>query len=319
VRSITAALVVVAAMTLAAAVIPAREAPARGEDVVPMLEPVTTIPLGVIPSAFVATPTELWATAGIEGVIRIDSQTGDIRARIDTGGAVIAALAEEGVWAVDVANDRLLEIDRSSNRVRREVRVSGLPTGMAAVAGRLWVIGQEYASVTVLDARTLRSVAVLRFASSELWPAGIVAGPRGIWLITGWRSETSLIDPETLAVVVRVRVPHVDSLAACADSIWAARSADAGSGLVRIDPWRLAADVFDLSGHEPVSALTCDEALHVAVPGALLELDPRTGVTLASRPISRHYRVTALASVGRDLWAADEASGALLRFRLGPP
>ena len=107
------------------------------------LEPVTTITLGVIPSAFVATPNVLWATAGIEGVIRIDSQTGDIRARIDTGGAVIAALAEEGVWAVDMSADRLLEIDRLSDRVRREVRVSGLPTGMAAAAGRLWVIGQE--------------------------------------------------------------------------------------------------------------------------------------------------------------------------------
>ena len=116
-RSITAALVVVAAVALAAAVIPAREAPARGEDVVPVLEPVTTITLGVIPSAFVATPNVLWATAGIEGVIRIDSQTGDIRARIDTGGAVIAALAEEGVWAVDVSNDRLLEIDRLSDQL----------------------------------------------------------------------------------------------------------------------------------------------------------------------------------------------------------
>ena len=160
---------------------------------------------------------------------------------------------------------------------------------------------------------------VLRFGPSELWPAGIVAGPRGIWLITGWRSEASLIDPETLAVVVRVRVPHVDSLAACADSIWAARSADESSGLVRIDPWRLAADVVDLPDDEPVTALSCTAALHVAVPGALLELDPRTGVTLARRPISRHYRVSALASVGRDLWAVDEASGALLRFRLGQP
>ena len=88
---------------------------------------------------------------------------------------------------------------------------------------------------------------------------------------------------------------------------------------MRIDPWRLAADVVDLPDDEPVTALTCDDALHVAVPGALLELDPRTGVTLVRRTISRHYHVGALASVGRDLWAADEASGALLRFRLGLP
>ena len=306
-------------MALAAAVIPAREAPARGEDLVPVLEPVASIPLGVIPSGFVATPDELWTSAGIEGVIRVDPHSGRIRARIPTGGAVIATLADGGVWAVDVADDRLLEIDRRRNRVKRELRVSGLPTGVAATKGRLWVVGQEYASVTVADAGSLTSLAVLRFEAAELWPAGIVAGPRGIWLITGWRSEASLIDPKTLAVVARVRVPHVDSLAACADSIWAARSPDAGSGLVRIDPWRLAADVVDLPEDEPVTALTCDDALHVAVPGALLELDPRTGATLVRRTISRRYHVSALASVGRDLWAADEASGALLRFRLGLP
>ena len=317
-RSISAALVVVAAVALTMRAVPGREAPARGAAPVAVLEPVASIPLGVIPSAFVATPTELWASAGIEGVIRVDPHSGHVRARIPTGGAVIATLAGGGVWAVDVADDRLLEIDRAQNRVTRELRVSGLPTGVAATKGRLWVVGQEYASVNVVDAGSLTPLTVLRFEAAELWPAGIVAGPRGIWLITGWRSEASLIDPETLAVVARVRVPHVDSLAACADSIWAARSA-AGSGLVRIDPWRLAADVVDLPQDEPVTALACDDALHVAVPGALLELDSRTGVTLARRPISRQYRVSALASIGRDLWAADEASGALLRFRLGLP
>ena len=54
----------------------------------------------------------------------------------------------------------------------------------------------------------------------------------------------------------------------------------------------------------------------MAVPGALLQLDPRTGETVKRTPVSRRYRLTALAPVGRDLWAADDTSGALLRFRL---
>ena len=322
-RSITAALFVAAAVGLAAGaqVTLGRETPALETDAVAaatLLEPDVTIPLGVIPSAFVATPNELWATAGTEGVIRVDPHSGRIRARIDTGGAVIAALADGRVWAVDVAGDRLLEIDRRLDRVKREVRVSGLPTGMAAAVGRLWVIGQEYASVTVVDARSFRLLAVLRFGPSELWPAGIVAGPRGVWLITGWRGEVSLIDPNTLEVVARVQTPHVDALAATGGSIWASRSGEGGAGLVRIDPWSLAAHVTELPGDEPATALSGGESLHVAIPGALLELDLRTGETVAHRWIARHYRLTALASVGHDLWAADEASGALLRFRLRP-
>ena len=66
------------------------------------------------------------------------------------------------------------------------------------------------------------------------------------------------------------------------------------------------------------TALSGGESLHVAIPGELLELDLHTGETVARRRIDRRYRVTALASVGHDLWAADETSGALLRFRLRP-
>jgi hypothetical protein len=87
---------------------------------------------------------------------------------------------------------------------------------------------------------------------------------------------------------------------------------------VRIDPWGLVADVVDLPGEEPVTALSGGDSLHVAVPGALLELDGRTGAASDRVRISRDYRITALALVGRDLWAADDAGGALLRFRLRP-
>ena len=130
----------------------------------------------------------------------------------------------------DAGGDRLLEIDRRQDRVKRELRVSGLPTGVVAAAGRLWVVGQEYASVSVVDARSLSLLAVLRFAPAELWPAGIVTGPRGVWLITGWRGEVSLIDPETLEVVACVDTPQVDALAATAGSIWASRSGEDGAG-----------------------------------------------------------------------------------------
>ena len=76
-----------------------------------MLEPVTAIGLDVIPTDLVATRNDVWATVGIGGVIRVDLRSGHIVARIPTGGAVIAALADGNVWAVDVADDRLLEID----------------------------------------------------------------------------------------------------------------------------------------------------------------------------------------------------------------
>jgi hypothetical protein len=283
-----------------------------------VLDPVASIPLGVIPISIAATPEEVWVTAGGAGVIRVDARTGVVVARIRTGGAVIAALAQRALWAVDVSNDLLVEIDRGQQRVARETAVDGLPTAVAAAAGRLWAVGQQRASVTVVDAYSLRRVGVLGFEPAELWPGAIVSGPRGIWLLTGWRGEVTLIDAKTLAVVARVPTPSVDALATAGGSVWASRVAENGAGLVRIDPWSLAVIVVDLHEPDPVTALTGAASLYVAVPGALLELDAVTGETIARTRISRRYRITALASAGRELWAADETSGALLRFRLPP-
>ena len=249
-------------------------------------------------------------------MIGVNSRSGRIVARIRTGGAVIAALADGNVWAVDVADDRLLEIDSRHGRVGRETRVDGLPIGAAATPGRLWVIAQEHGSVTVVDSRSLTSLTVLRFAAAELVPAAIVAAGRGVWLITNWGREVSMIDPETLEVVAHVATPRIDALAASAGLIWARRSPDGPAGLVRIDPRLLRAHVVEPAGGTPITALVGGDSLYVAVPGALLELDPRTGVTVNRAPVSRRLRLTALAPVGRDLWAADDASGALLRFRL---
>ena len=283
-----------------------------------LLEPVTAIGLDVIPTDLVATRNDVWATVGIGGVIRVDLRSGHIVARIPTGGAVIAALANGNVWAVDVADDRLLEIDSRRGRVGRKLRVDGLPIAAAATPGRLWVIAQEHGSVTAVDTRSLRSSAVLRFAAADLVPAAIVVARRGVWLITNWGREVSMIDPETLEVVAHVATPSIDALAASAGLIWARRSPDGPAGLVRIDPRLLRANVVEPSGGAPITAIVGGESLYVAVPGAVLQLDPRTGETVMRKRVSRSYRLTALAPVGRDLWAADETSGSLLRFRLPP-
>lgn len=320
-RPVVSALAVGAALAATGAVHAAlgRDAQARAITALSSpapLEPMTAIGLDVIPSDLVATRTDVWATVGVDGVIRVDSRSGRIVARIPTGGTVIAALADGHVWAVDVADDRLLEIDSRHDRVGRQTRVDGLPIGAAATSGRLWVIAQEHGSVTVVDARSLRSVAVLQFAAAELVPAAIVAAGRGIWLITNWGRKVSMIDPKTLEVVADVATPSVDSLAASAGLIWARRSAEGPAGLVRIDPRRLRAHVVEPAGAAPITALVGGESLYVAVPGAILQLDSRTGETIKRTRVSRRYRLTALAPVGQDLWAADDTSGALLRFRL---
>ena len=134
-----------------------------------------------------------------------------------------------------------------------------------------------------MDTRSLRSSAVLRFAAADLVPAAIVVAGRGVWLITNWGREVSMIDPETLEVVAHVATPSIDALAASAGLIWARRSPDGPAGLVRIDPRLLRANVVEPSGGAPITALVGGESLYVAVPGAVLQLDPRTGETVDAK------------------------------------
>ena len=164
------------------------------------------------------------------------------------------------------------KIDRRQDRVTRELRVGGSADGVAAAVGRLWVIGQEHATRTSLDARSLRLLAVLRFGPSELWPAVIVAGPRGVWLITGWRGEVSLIDPKTFEVVARVQTPHVDALAATAGSIWpvAPAKTERRSCASPLEPRRPRYRVARRRARHSALRWRIPD---VAIPGALLELD----------------------------------------------
>ncbi len=252
---------------------------------------------------------------GLDGVARLDGETGAIDARIECGGAVIGLAAGFGaVWAIDVFGDRLLRIDPETNTVTREIPVGALPNGVAVGHGSVWVQNQLDSTVSRVDPGTGRVTATLPFLPGELWPGGILATPSAVWVITGGGFGVSRIDPATSSVRLEIPVLRARSLAYAGGSVWVGR-AYAGS-LVRIGRGgirHVAVAGLRTDGYGP--ELAGGSELWLARSGTVAQVLPQSGPSFRF-PQLRH--VGAVAVAGGDLWVADQAAGRVMRFRNGP-
>ena len=157
---------------------------------------------------------DVWVSLGLEGVARLDRETGSVVARIEPGGAVIGLAAGFGaVWAIDVFGDRLLRIDPETNTVTNEIPVGGLPNGVAVGHGSVWVQNQLDSTVSRIDPTTGRVTNTILFYPGELWPGGILATPTGVWVVTAGGNAVSRIVPATSSVRKKIRILGARSLA----------------------------------------------------------------------------------------------------------
>ena len=118
----------------------------------PTLRAVSTTHVGGSPSSLTTAAGDIWVSLGLDGVARLDGETGAVVARIEPGGAVIGLATGFGaVWAIDVFGDRLLRIDPETNTVTSETRVGGLPNGVTVGHGSVWVQNQLDSTVSRVD------------------------------------------------------------------------------------------------------------------------------------------------------------------------
>jgi hypothetical protein len=152
-----------------------------------------------------------------------------IRIRVD---ADVVALAATGGWVWALGGRDLVRVDPDTNRVAARIRIprqaAFYGAGLAAGAGALWVDAGDH--TVRVDARTGRV-------------AGSVRGPvqaataDGLWSCTAAREDGPgrlvRMDPQTLAVTTRIRLPRCPAvLAAEPGAVWALD--DTGRLLLRV-------------------------------------------------------------------------------------
>jgi YVTN family beta-propeller protein len=144
------------------------------------------------------------------------------------GALVIAAAAATAALLLTrtdqppkVVPNSLVKIDARTNKVVDVIRVGRFPEKVVAGYGSVWAVDGKDETLTRVGTRSGRSdlVGGLRLAK----PAGLVAaGGRGLFVGSFAQSELVHIDPSTLAVDERLKLPGRTALfvAAGAGSLW---------------------------------------------------------------------------------------------------
>jgi streptogramin lyase len=204
-----AAVAVAAAAAIAAAV--------QVADLAPEHEQATTPPVsrleGFHATGVVAADGSLWVTqSDIARLLRIDLQTGKVRARIDVGGSPGGVIAAAGaVWVHDWDRGRLLKVDARTNRVVKTLTVGSSNGDVAFAAGAVWTI-DERGSLLRVDpdtAAVTRRVplgAAAPLATDAPGGSTLAAAGDTLWVAAGDGHITE-VDARTERIVGRARGP----------------------------------------------------------------------------------------------------------------
>jgi streptogramin lyase len=236
-----------------------RASPRRKVTVVVPSSAPAAVDVGGTPAGIAAAGPAIWVSGGFSGeVVRVDSVTRQVTARVQVGGQLGGVLAATAVWVSVFDGGEVARIDPATNHVVGRTAVGGQPTSIALDAyGRVWVgnldgyasridpaTGQVTATVNFpyTGVSTLLQVGGLLWAgledgslvsidpsTAELQGSPIPVGsdvdalvntPSGLWAST-FNGRAARIDLSGRAVVRRVKLPGKGSGVALADGrIW---------------------------------------------------------------------------------------------------
>jgi YVTN family beta-propeller protein len=135
--------------------------------------------------------------------------------------AAAAVLLTRTTQPPTVVPNSLVKIDARTNKLMDVIRVGRFPGKVVAGYGAVWVVDNKDETLTRVSARSGHADLVGRLRIAK--PAGLVAaGGRGIFVGSFAESELVHIDPSTLEVNQRLKLPGRTALfvAAGAGSLW---------------------------------------------------------------------------------------------------
>ncbi len=167
-----------------------------------------TLETGSAPAGLAVSSDGRWlATADRDSdqVSIFDAETLDLAYRVDVGARPFAvAFAPDGrLFSADVGSDTVTAVDPQTGRVLGKVKTGQRPYGITFAEGRGFVTNQYDDSISVFDASTFATVAVIPVGG---YPEGIDTTADGHRIVVAnWDANTlSVIDARTLKVIGEV-------------------------------------------------------------------------------------------------------------------
>ncbi len=278
-----------------------------------------TIPVGTAPFNLAAGFGSVWvAVEG--GLVRLDSTTGAVLARISTGRRPWGVAVGEGaVWVGDWNDGTVTRVDPATNAVVWRVTLKtslGLasPAGVAAGGGSVWVADNASGEVWRLDPAT---GAVLATANVGDRHEFVGYGEGGVW-VSSENGAVGRLDPASGALTKTIPAgADADFLGFSPGAVWVSNYAS--EFLWRIDPATGAvAAKLDIGGAGAQGVSFDGSSLWVAMynSGEALRIDPTNGHVLRRVVIGKKPR--GLVAAAESVWVANSASGTVSRIRVTP-
>jgi YVTN family beta-propeller protein len=171
-------------------------------------------------------PDGVWVGNGEASIMRIDSRSDRVRARIDVGNDPEAiAIGDGSVWVADAQDDTVTRIDPQTDAVTGSIPVGGAPSAIAVAPGAVWVASPEADQVERLDPASGQPVATVAVGGR---PSALAVAGRSVWVVNSASGTLSRIDVATNRVISTLKVGQAPEGIAVADGkLWV--SIDAGS------------------------------------------------------------------------------------------
>ena len=158
------------------------------------------------------------AHLGASEVIEVDTATKRVVrvvGHLDGVHGVLVVPALHRVFATATNTNEVITLDEDTGSVIGRAPTGAYPDGLAyeAEQGRIWITNESGGSQTVLDIATGKVVGTVNVggdAGNVAYEPGNGTHPAEILVAVQSRNEVVVIDPATLTVVKRIRVPGCD-------------------------------------------------------------------------------------------------------------
>jgi DNA-binding SARP family transcriptional activator/ABC-type branched-subunit amino acid transport system substrate-binding protein/streptogramin lyase len=171
------------------------------------------------PGQLAVGPGAVWAINDGEDLVRIDSRTGRVTARVRPLLASAVAAAGGSVWALASDSTTVVLVDARTATVRDRIRLQATRLdAIAAGAGAVWVADSDDGTLWRIDPgpRTITRTIPVGVGAN-----GVAVGAGAVWVTNGLRGTVVRVDPRANRVTATVVVGNTPrDVAVGAGSVW---------------------------------------------------------------------------------------------------
>jgi serine/threonine-protein kinase len=209
----------------------------------------------------------VWVSSPRGEVLRVDTDSGQVTARIAVGGRPGAIVTGGGrIWVADDAGGGVTAINAAGGRIfKRGIAPHVTPLRLAVGAGAVWVSSATTGAVRRIDLSTATAGAPIPAGRG---PAGVTVGGGLVWVANSRADRVTRVDPAThtlvgLPIAVGERPGGID---AGTETVWVANSAEGTVSRIGIESGETEGDPISV-GPDPGAVAVGSEAVWVANNG----------------------------------------------------